>query len=83
MWNDELQLIERHPWACVGFGLGVTTVLFLPIVNLIFRPVLVVGAAHLRNGLDHADRQAEALNQGSQNEPPPTAFPTGDTSPSD
>ncbi|MFO0632073.1 MAG: hypothetical protein U0168_04405 [Nannocystaceae bacterium] len=63
-WSPELRLVERESALSAGFGLGAFVLLAIPGVNLLFRPALVVAAAHLRGQLEreHAlEAEAEAL----------------------
>lgn len=53
-WRGEVALIEAHPWLAAGFSLGAAVLLALPGVNLLFRPVIVVAAAHVHGRLDAA-----------------------------
>jgi hypothetical protein len=46
-WRAEVALVERAPWIAAGFALGAALLLALPVVNLLFRPVVVVAAAHV------------------------------------
>lgn len=54
-WEEELALVERHPWACIGFGLGTFALLAVPGLNLFLRPAVAVGGAHLRGRLELED----------------------------
>lgn len=51
-WGPELRMVERDRALACGFGVGVFVLLVIPGVNLLFRPALVIAAAHLRGQLD-------------------------------
>jgi len=53
-WRGEVALIEAQPWLAAGFSLGAAVLLALPGVNLLFRPVIVIAAAHVHGRLDAA-----------------------------
>lgn len=59
-WSPELRLVEHERALSAGFGLGAFVLLAIPGVNLLFRPALVVAAAHLRGQLER-EAEAEAL----------------------
>ncbi len=46
-WRRELQVIERRPALIIGFAVTVALLLCTPVLNLFFRPVVVVAAALL------------------------------------
>lgn len=46
-WRGEVALIEARPWLAAGFGLGASLVLVIPVLNLLFRPAVVVAASHV------------------------------------
>lgn len=61
-WRGEVALIEAHPWLAAGFSLGAAVLLALPGINLLFRPVIVVAAAHVHGRLEAArDTRAEQV----------------------
>lgn len=51
-WGPELRVVERDPALSAGFGAGVFVLLVIPGINLLFRPALVIAAAHLRGQLE-------------------------------
>lgn len=59
-WGTELRMVERDPALAAGFGAGVVVLLAIPGVNLLFRPALVIAAAHLRGQLELEDRLSPA-----------------------
>jgi hypothetical protein len=46
-WRSEIALIERHPTMALGFGLGSAVLLAIPLLNLVFRPAIVIAATHV------------------------------------
>jgi hypothetical protein len=75
-WRSEAKVIENDPFIAAGLGAGAAVLLAIPIVNLLFRPAVVIAAAtwhaqlELRDGdgpegpdaLD-AEGSVEALDQ--------------------
>jgi hypothetical protein len=51
-WWGELAIAERHPFVAFGFALGSALLLALPILNLVFRPAIVIAATHVLGRLD-------------------------------
>lgn len=69
-WRPEVDRVEAQPWIALGFGLGTVLLLAIPGVNLLFRPAIVIGAAHLSGRFDIAERRAHPG-------PHPQVGPTG------
>jgi hypothetical protein len=63
-WREEIALVEQHPPLMVGFALTTAALLAVPGLNLLFRPIVLVGAAHVLGRL-------EAVEPGS-----PVVVPT-------
>ena len=63
-WREEIALIEEHPALMLGFALSTAAVLAIPVVNLLFRPIVIIGATHVLG-------QLEATEPGSPALPPP------------
>ena len=60
-WGPELRMVERDRALSLGFGVGVFVLLVIPGINLLFRPALVIAAAHLRGQLElEADGQSQS-----------------------
>ena len=55
-WREEIALVEEHPALMVGFALSTAAVLTVPILNLAFRPIVIVGACHVLGQLEEAAR---------------------------
>ena len=51
-WREEIELIEKHPALILGFALSTAAILAIPIVNLAFRPIVIIGAAHVLGQLE-------------------------------
>jgi uncharacterized protein involved in cysteine biosynthesis len=51
-------MVERDRALSLGFGVGVVVLLAIPGINLLFRPALVIAAAHLRGQLELEDQLA-------------------------
>jgi hypothetical protein len=51
-WRGEVALIEARPWLAVGFGVGASVLLVIPVLNLLFRPAIVVAASHVLGRLE-------------------------------
>lgn len=50
-WLEELYLIEKFKWIALGFAISAGLLLITPILNLFFRPILIVASVHLTNQL--------------------------------
>lgn len=59
-WRTEVAILERHPWMAAGFGLGAAVLLALPVLNLVFRPAIVIAATHVL-GRTEAHEPAQIL----------------------
>jgi hypothetical protein len=51
-WDEEVAVIEANPWLTAGFAVGAAVMLAIPGVNLLFRPAVVVAAAHVLGRLE-------------------------------
>ena len=54
-WRGEIALVEAHPAVALGFALSTATLLAVPVLNLLFRPIILVGSAHLLGHLEQGD----------------------------
>jgi hypothetical protein len=50
--REEIVLVERHPAVMLGFALATAALLAIPVLNLAFRPVIIIGAAHVIGQLE-------------------------------
>jgi hypothetical protein len=46
-WRDDIAVVEAHPLVTLGFALTTAALLATPILNLFFRPIVLIGAVHL------------------------------------
>ena len=46
-WREDIATIEAHPAPVLGFALATAALLATPVLNLSFRPVVLIGAVHL------------------------------------
>jgi len=53
-WREEIALVEQHPALVVGFALATAVTLAVPILNLAFRPIVIVAASHVLGQLEAA-----------------------------
>jgi hypothetical protein len=56
-WREEIELVEHHPALMVGFALSTAALLAIPILNLAFRPIVIIGATHIIGQLEQRHRQ--------------------------
>jgi hypothetical protein len=54
-WREEIALIEDHPALLLGFALSTAAVLAVPVLNLAFRPIVIIAACHVLGQLEAAD----------------------------
>lgn len=53
-WREEIALVEKHPALMFGFAVSTAALLAIPILNLAFRPIVIVGAVHVLGQLEAA-----------------------------
>jgi hypothetical protein len=53
-WREEIALVEEHPGLMLGFALSTGALLAIPVLNLAFRPIVIVGATHVLGHLEQA-----------------------------
>ncbi|MFO7564035.1 MAG: EI24 domain-containing protein [Enhygromyxa sp.] len=58
-WRGEVALIEARPWLAAGFGLGASLLLMVPVLNLLFRPAVVVAASHVLGRVELEDQDQD------------------------
>ena len=51
-WREEMALIERHLSLAAGFALATAALLAIPGLNLLFRPIVLIGAVHVAGRLE-------------------------------
>jgi len=59
-WREEIAMVEEHPSLMIGFALSTAALVATPVLNLLFRPIVLIGAAHVLGRLEQ-DHQAPAL----------------------
>jgi hypothetical protein len=69
-WREEIALIEQHPGLILGFALSTAGLLAVPVLNLAFRPIVIIGAAHVLGQLEQA---ASAGDPSTRDRAQPTA----------
>jgi hypothetical protein len=52
-FREEVALVERQPWLTLGFALSTAALLATPVLNLLFRPIVLIGAAHVSGRFEH------------------------------
>ncbi|HKA86810.1 MAG TPA: hypothetical protein VKE22_04055 [Haliangiales bacterium] len=60
-WREEIALVEDHPSLMLGFALSTAALLALPVVNLLFRPIVLVAAAHVLGQLEAIEPESPAV----------------------
>lgn len=58
-WREEVALVEDHPALMLGFALSTAAVLAIPVLDLAFRPIVIVGASHVLGQLEAATAGGE------------------------
>jgi uncharacterized protein involved in cysteine biosynthesis len=60
-WRDDIAVVERHPILVLGFALTTAALLATPVLNLFFRPIVLIGAVHLIGRLHQEEPAVTAL----------------------
>jgi len=61
-WREEIEIIERHHFITLGFGLATAALLATPVLNLFFRPITIAAAVHLSASVEsHSFTEATPL----------------------
>ena len=50
-WREEIALVERHPGLVLGFSMTTAILLATPVLNLLFRPIIIIASVHLLSHL--------------------------------
>jgi hypothetical protein len=74
-WREEIALLESSPRLLVGFALSTATLLAIPGLNLLFRPIIIAGATHLLGHLEQAEHVEDADALEAKSEPPEPVGP--------
>jgi hypothetical protein len=73
-WREEIALVEEHPALMVGFALSTAALLTIPVLNLAFRPIVIVGASHILGQLEvTASRQDPSASDRARRPTSPAA----------
>ena len=59
-WREEIAMVEEHPSLMIGFALSTAALVATPVLNLLFRPIVLIGAAHVLGRLEAAARRGAA-----------------------
>jgi hypothetical protein len=51
-WHEEIAVIEDHPTLVLGFALTTAALLATPVLNLFFRPIVIIAAVHVLGRLE-------------------------------
>jgi len=54
-WRGEFAIMEGHPTISAGFAVMTATLLAVPVMNLLFRPIILVASSHLLGHLEAED----------------------------
>lgn len=54
-WRGEFALMEAHPSIALGFAASTATLLAIPGLNLLFRPIILVASSHLLGYFEPAE----------------------------
>jgi hypothetical protein len=46
-WREEIAIVEAQPWMAIGFGLATAALLAIPVLDLLFRPIIIVASVHV------------------------------------
>jgi len=71
-WRGEFALMEGHPPISAGFAVMTATLLAVPVMNLLFRPIILVASSHL---LGHLEAEDPASQHPGAPVLPPQALP--------
>lgn len=80
-WREEMEIAENHPALVAGFGLTTAALLATPVLNLFFRPIVIVASVHLLGHISReetAEGESDQLQAGSPHQAEaPLALPAG------
>jgi hypothetical protein len=77
-WREEIAMVEQHPSLMIGFALSTAALVATPVLNLLFRPIVLIGAAHVLGRLE----QPHAPAQLAQSAASPSSPSSSSSSPS-
>jgi hypothetical protein len=70
-WREEIAMVEEHPSLMIGFALSTAALVATPVLNLLFRPIVLIGAALVLGRIEAHAVPAQLSAQA----PPPSAPP--------
>jgi hypothetical protein len=59
-WREDIALVEQHRALTVGFALSTGALLAIPILNLAFRPIVIIAASNILGQLEATSQPADA-----------------------
>jgi uncharacterized protein involved in cysteine biosynthesis len=65
VWREEIAVLETHPAVAAGFGAATALLLATPVLNLLFRPIIIVASVHLLGELERVPESAGELTCSS------------------
>ncbi len=77
-WREEIALVEQHPALIIGFALSTAALVATPVLNLLFRPIVLIGAAHV---LGRLEQHTPALADGPYRSSPASSAPSSSSPP--
>jgi hypothetical protein len=57
--RGEIAIMENNRYVSLGFGLSTAALLSLPVVNLLFRPIILAAASHLVGQIEASEHHGE------------------------
>jgi hypothetical protein len=60
--RGEIEVMESNRAVSVGFSLSTAALLFTPVLNLLFRPIILAGSAHLLGHLERGEAHPQKLS---------------------
>ncbi|HEX9102861.1 MAG TPA: hypothetical protein VF997_11690, partial [Polyangia bacterium] len=78
-WREEIALVEEQPSLMIGFALSTAALVATPVLNLLFRPIVLIGAAHV---LGRLEGRHETAALAAPSSPAAASSPSSPSSPS-
>jgi hypothetical protein len=60
--RGEIHTMEQNPFISFGFALSTAALLATPVLNLLFRPIILAGSSHLLGQLEKHEEQETAIS---------------------
>ena len=80
-WREEIALVEEHPSLMIGFALSTAALVATPVLNLLFRPIVLIGAAHVLGRIESQQSAAALASPPSSGSPPSGGSPSSGAPP--